>query len=107
MILWREPLSVTVRWKVVEHYFTAALFDFQFYSVCNFVKFINFGLGFVRSERVNAAISTEMKKQTNKENKAEDLTISQRQKRMRKIAEDEERLQTGVLETHGCLLSQV
>ena len=34
-------------WKAVEQYFTVVLFVFQ---VCNFVKFINFGLGTVRSE---------------------------------------------------------
>ena len=28
------------------------LFVFQFYQVCNFGKFINFGIGTVRSERV-------------------------------------------------------
>ena len=36
----------------VEQYFTVVLFVFQFYPVCTFGKFINFGLGTVRSERV-------------------------------------------------------
>ena len=43
---------MTFHWKVVEQNF-AAVFVSQFYSVCNFGKFINFGLGIVRSERVN------------------------------------------------------
>ena len=34
-------------------YFTVVLFVFQFYPVCKFGEFINFGLGTVRSERVN------------------------------------------------------
>ena len=31
---------------------TVVLFVFQFYPVCNFGKFMSFGLGTVRSERV-------------------------------------------------------
>ena len=50
--LWIEPLSVTINWKAVEQYFTVVLFVFQFYSVCDFGKFISFGLGTIRSERV-------------------------------------------------------
>ena len=38
--------------ETFEQYFTAVLFALQFSPVCNFVKFINFGLGTVRSERV-------------------------------------------------------
>ena len=33
------------------------LLAFQFYPVCNFGKFINCGLGTVRSERVNQLVS--------------------------------------------------
>ena len=41
---------MTIRWKTVEQYFTVLLFAVQYYHVCNFGKFINFGLGTVRSE---------------------------------------------------------
>ena len=41
---------MTIHWKVVEQYFTVVLFVFQFYPVCNVGKFINFGLGTVKSE---------------------------------------------------------
>ena len=44
---------MTILWKAVKQYFTVALFVFQFKSVCNFGKIINFGLGTVRCERVN------------------------------------------------------
>ena len=44
---------MTIHWKAVEQYLTVVLFVFQFYSVCNFGKFINFGLDTVRSERFN------------------------------------------------------
>ena len=44
---------MTTRWKAVEQYVTVVLFGFSvFYSICNFGKFINFGLGTVSSERV-------------------------------------------------------
>ena len=46
---------MTIHWKAVEQYFTV-LVVFQFYSVCNFGKFINFGLGTVRSEKVTNTI---------------------------------------------------
>ena len=36
----------------MEQYFTVVLLVFQFLPVCNFIKFVNFGLGTVRSERV-------------------------------------------------------
>ena len=36
------------------------LFVFQFYPVCNFEKFVNFGLGAVRSERVKTTKTTRM-----------------------------------------------
>ena len=36
-------------------YFSVVLFVLQFYLVCNFGKFINFGLGTVRGERVYTA----------------------------------------------------
>ena len=45
---------MTIYWKAVEQCFTLGLFVFQFYPVCNFEKFISFGLGAVKSERVNA-----------------------------------------------------
>ena len=48
---------MTTRWKAVEQYFTVALFNFQFYPVCNFKKFISFGLGAVRNERVNCRVN--------------------------------------------------
>ena len=45
---------MTIHWKAVEQYFAVELFVVQFYLVCNFVRFINCGLGTVRSERVKA-----------------------------------------------------
>ena len=44
---------MTIHWKAVEQQFTAMMFVFQLSPVCNFGEFINFGLGTVRSERVN------------------------------------------------------
>ena len=41
-----------IHWKAVDQYFTVVLFGAQFYPVCKFSKFINFGLGTVNSERV-------------------------------------------------------
>ena len=38
--------------KAVEQCFSMVLFVFQVYPVCNFGKFISFGLGTVRRERV-------------------------------------------------------
>ena len=38
---------------MVKQYFSLVLFVFYFYSVCNFGKFLNFGLGTIRNERVN------------------------------------------------------
>ena len=38
---------MTIHWKAVEQYFIVALVVIQFYQVCNFGKFINFGLGLV------------------------------------------------------------
>ena len=43
---------MTIHWKAVEQYFPVELFVFQFYPVCNVRKFINFGLGTVRREKV-------------------------------------------------------
>ena len=43
---------MAIRWKAVKQYFSLVLFVFQFHPVCNFGKFISFGLGAVRSERV-------------------------------------------------------
>ena len=37
-------------WKAVEQYFTVVLFVFQYYLVCDFGTFINFGLETVWSE---------------------------------------------------------
>ena len=42
-----------------EQYFTVLLYVFQFYPVCNFGKFINFGLSTARNERFNQACSVE------------------------------------------------
>ena len=44
---------MTIHWKAVEQCFTVVLFVFQFYLVCNFGKFISFGLDTVKRERVN------------------------------------------------------
>ena len=41
-----------IHWKADEQCFTEELFDFQFHPVCNFGKFITFGLGTVGSERL-------------------------------------------------------
>ena len=43
---------MTIYWKAVEQYFTVVMFVFQFHPSCHFKKFMNFGLGTVRSERV-------------------------------------------------------
>ena len=53
---------MAIHWKAVEQYFTVVLFVFQFYPISNFGKFINFGLGTIRSERVNVpvGVSTNM-----------------------------------------------
>ena len=45
---------MTIHWKAVEQYFTVVLFVIQFYTVCNFGKLINFGLGTVRRELYGA-----------------------------------------------------
>ena len=45
---------MTIKWKSVEQYFAVVLFVFQFYHDVGYCgKFINFGLGTVKSERVN------------------------------------------------------
>ena len=43
--------------EIMGQHFTVVPFVFQFYPVCNFGKFINFGLGTVRRERVNQGLS--------------------------------------------------
>ena len=43
---------MTIHWKAVEQYFTVVLFVFLSYPVCNFGKFISYGLNTVRSEIV-------------------------------------------------------
>ena len=46
---------MTIHWKAVEQYFTVVLllwFVFQLNPVCNVGKFIIFGFGTVRSERL-------------------------------------------------------
>ena len=43
---------MTIHWKAVEDYFSVVLFVFQL-QVCHFGKFINFGIGTVRSPRVS------------------------------------------------------
>ena len=45
---------MTIHLKAAEQYFTVVLFVSQIYPVCNFGKFINFGLSTVMSERINA-----------------------------------------------------
>ena len=47
---------MAIHWKAVKQYFTVVLFVVQFEAVCNFGKYINFGLGIVRSERINVQI---------------------------------------------------
>ena len=45
--------------KVFIHSFgKLVLFVFQFYAVCNFGKFVNFGLSTVRRERINSRKNT-------------------------------------------------
>ena len=39
---------MAIFWKAVEQYFTVVLFVVQVYQVCNFGKFIIFGLGSVK-----------------------------------------------------------
>ena len=46
---------MTIRWKAVEQYFVLVLFVFQFCPGSNFGKFINFGLGTVRSKKLERA----------------------------------------------------
>ena len=48
---------MAICWKAVEQVFTVVLFIFQFYPGFNFGKFISFGLGTVRSERVTARVN--------------------------------------------------
>ena len=55
---------MTFHWKAVEQCFTVVLFIFQFYQVCNFGQFINFGLGTVRSEGVKSFKVIEVKYDT-------------------------------------------
>ena len=43
-----DIMSVTIHWKAVDQFFTMMLCVFQFHPVCNFEKFLNFGLGTVR-----------------------------------------------------------
>ena len=50
LILWRD--SIKFFWKAVEQYFTVKFLIFLFYSVCNVGRFLNLGLGTVRSERI-------------------------------------------------------
>ena len=42
----------TIHWKAVKQYFTVVPFVVQFHPVCNFRKFINFGLRTVRTDRI-------------------------------------------------------
>ena len=52
---------MTIHWKAVEQHFTVVLFVFQFYSVCNFGKFINLDLALSGlSERVNITASVDL-----------------------------------------------
>ena len=46
-----------IHWKAVEQYFTVVLFVFQCNPVCNFGKFISFGLGTVKSEGIKILLS--------------------------------------------------
>ena len=49
---------MTIHWKDIEQYFTVVLFVFHFYPVCNFVKFVDFELSIVMSERVKELKAT-------------------------------------------------
>ena len=58
---------MTSHWKPVEQCFAVVLFVSQFYPACNFGKFLNFGLGTVRSEwanQVNLSHRKEIQKET-------------------------------------------
>ena len=46
-----RTLASDIQWKAAEQYSTVVFSFFNFYQVCNFGKFINFGHGTVRSER--------------------------------------------------------
>ena len=50
--LW-SILHVTIHWNAVDKYFIVVLFVSQCQPICYFGTFINFGLGTVKSERVN------------------------------------------------------
>ena len=55
-----KPFGVTIHWKGVEQcwHFNVVLYVFQFYPRCDFRKFINFGIGTVRSgRRVNMKVN--------------------------------------------------
>ena len=48
---------MTIHWKAVEQYFTVVLFClFGVWPACYFGKFINFGLGTARIEKVNLTV---------------------------------------------------
>ena len=53
----QQPQRCDHHWKAVEQYFTVVLFVFQFYPGCILGKFINFGLGTIRNERVKEKVS--------------------------------------------------
>ena len=44
---------MTIHWKAVEQYFTVVVLVIQLYPVFNCGKYIDFGFGAVRSEKVN------------------------------------------------------
>ena len=50
---------MTIHWNAVEQYYAMVLFVLQFYLVCNFGKFISFGLGTVRSEKGSSVLKLE------------------------------------------------
>ena len=48
---------MTIPWKAVKKCFTVMLFVFQIYTLCRFGKFINFGIGTVRNERLESLLN--------------------------------------------------
>ena len=55
---------MTIHWKAVEQYFTVVLFVFQFYPVCNFGKFIKFGLALSEVNLITPSNKSETNTQT-------------------------------------------
>ena len=52
----------SIHWKALEQYFTAVLFVFKFYPLCNFGTFIKFGLVTIKCERLKKSVRIIKKK---------------------------------------------